>query len=173
MITALLDAGGQDGLITWADDTGNGITFPVLDDNQGLLANRWGVSGIPSYTLIGRDMSYIVVNGHPSAGQIEDALDEPVPDVDWDAPPDLEPEDSAAPGDVVDGESSGGAGPSAPAETYAGPWGGGPAPADGAGVASPYGGCAASVAPAGDVSSGLWLALVGVFGFVRRRRSSV
>jgi MYXO-CTERM domain-containing protein len=150
----------------------------VLDDDTGLLANRWGVSGIPSYTLIGRDMTYVVVNGYPSPSQIEAALDEPVPEVAWDAPPPLDPEDSAAPGDVVDGESTGGegvdgAGPSAPAETYAGPWGGGPAPADGAGVASPYGGCAASVAPTGDVPSGLWLALVGVLGFVRRRRDSL
>lgn len=143
----------------------------MLDDNASLLANRWGVSGIPSYTLIGRDMSYIVVNGYASAGQIEDALDEPVPEVDWDVPPPLDPEDSAEPGDVVDGESTGGEGQSAPAETFAGPWGGGPAPADGAGVASPYGGCAATVAPAGQTSSGLWLALVGLLGFVRRRRS--
>ena len=53
----------------------------MLDDNNGMLANRWGVSGIPSYTLIGRDMTYIVVNGNPSLGDIETALDEPVPEV--------------------------------------------------------------------------------------------
>ena len=47
MMTALLDSGGEDGLVNWADP--NGITFPILDDNQSLLANRWGVSGIPSY----------------------------------------------------------------------------------------------------------------------------
>jgi protein-disulfide isomerase-like protein with CxxC motif len=53
----------------------------VLDDNTGMLANRWGVSGIPSYTLIGRDMAYVIVNGYPSPSQIEAALDEPVPEV--------------------------------------------------------------------------------------------
>jgi MYXO-CTERM domain-containing protein len=158
-------------LITWADDIGNGITFPVLDDSQSLLANRWGVSGIPSYTLIGRDMTYIIVNGHASSGDIETALDEPVPDVEWDEPPALDPEDSAEPGDVVDGESTAGDGASSgPTETFAGPWGGGPAPSDGAGVASPYGGCAASVASGGGGVAAFWLACLGLFGLVRRRQ---
>jgi hypothetical protein len=145
----------------------------VLDDVGGGLASRWGVSGIPSYTLIGRDMTYIVVNGHPSDGQIEDALDEPVPEVEWDEPPPLEPGDSAEPGDV-DGEGGEGEGASPEAvETYAGPWGGGPAPSDAAGVASPYGGCAASIAPSGVGAAGLWLAFLGLFGLVARRRSQV
>ena len=88
--------------MNWADP--NGITFPILDDNESLLANRWGVSGIPSYTLIGRDMTYIVVNGYASPGQIEEALAEPVPEVEGDMPPALEPGDSADPGDVDGGE---------------------------------------------------------------------
>ena len=164
----MLDSGGQDGLITWADETGNGITFPVLDANEQLLANRWGVSGIPSYTLIGRDMTYVVVNGNPSASQIENALDEPVPEVEWDAPPPLNPEDSAEPGDVG-GEGEEGEGSSGPTETFAGPWGGGPAPADNAGIASPYGGCAANQAQGSSAAAGLWLAFLGLLGLGRRR----
>ena len=140
----------------------------MLDDNTGMLANRWGVSGIPSYTLIGRDMTYVVVNGYPSASDIEQALDEPVPDVEWDAPPALNPEDSAEPGDV-DGED-GGEGETSSADSFAGPWGGGPAPADNAGVASPYGGCAANQASGASTGAGLWLAFLGLLGLARRRQ---
>ena len=167
MMTALLDSGGEDGLVNWADP--NGITFPILDDNQSLLANRWGVSGIPSYTLIGRDMTYVVVNGYASPSQIEAALDEPVPEVEWDMPPPLEPGDSAEPGDVEDSEQEGSS--EGTSETYAGPWGGGPAPADAAGVASPYGGCSADVAQAPEGAAGFGLALLGLFGLWRRRQS--
>lgn len=153
--------------MNWADP--NGITFPILDDNESLLANRWGVSGIPSYTLIGRDMTYIVVNGYASPGQIEEALAEPVPEVEWDMPPALEPGDSADPGDV-DGGEDGESASAAPTDTYAGPWGGGPAPADGAGVASPYGGCAASLVSSETRMEGVFglLTLLGLLG-VRRR----
>lgn len=110
-------------------------------------------------------MEYIVVNGYPSASQIETALDEDVPEVDWNEPPSLEPGDSADPGGEGEGEGAGGALP----DTYAGPWGGGPAPADGAGVASPYGGCSASVAAVSGQASSLFLAVLLTLGFLRRR----
>ena len=122
--------------MNWADPNGT-LRFSTTTS---LLANRWGVSGIPSYTLIGRDMTYIVVNGYANPGQIEEAL-EPVPEVEWDMPPALEPGDSADPGDVDGGEDgeSASAAPTMPTARGAVALGGR------CGRVSPYGGCAASL----------------------------
>ena len=155
----------------WADEIGNGLTFPVLADEGGQIANRYGVSGIPAYTLISRTMEYLVlnVNGGINPADIEEALDEEWPDVPWNEPPPLEPGDSADPvegGGDGEGDVEGGGDVS----FEAGPFGGGAAPADGAGVASPYGGCAASLVDSGSAPSPVWLALLLGAGLLGRRR---
>lgn len=140
----------------WAEAPANDLTFPVLSDPQWTISNRFERDfGIPTYSLIGRNMELLIVDGWPSEAQIDAALDEPIPEVDWDVPPEL---DSAGSIDQ-DGES--------PA-TQSSPFGGGEAGLDDNGFISPYGGssCTASVAPG---SSWLACALVGLIGILRRR----
>ena len=71
---------------SWAEEYG--LTFPVLADPG------WGESskyeqngGIPTFHLLGRDLTIRILDGYPSAGDIEAALAEPMPEVEWDAPP--------------------------------------------------------------------------------------
>lgn len=91
------DANGQpateDTAARWAET--HGLHFPVLADPNWSVGNPIERdNNIPTFHLIGRDMTLRVIDGFVGTSQIEAALAEPVPEVSWDAPPDL---DDAAP----------------------------------------------------------------------------
>lgn len=142
----------------WAEAPGTALTFPILSDGGWSTANTYEVDNyIPSYSLIGRNMELLILDGSVSGAQISNALDEPIPEVEWEIPPELD--SAGAIGDDGDGESTAG---------ESSPFGGGDAGLDDNGFISPYGGssCTASVAPGG---SGLAFALVGLVAIFRRR----
>ncbi len=148
---------GMADLERWANAPGTPLTFPILSDGGWSVANAYEVDNyIPSYSLIGRNMEVLILDGSVSGAQISSALDEPIPEVEWDIPPELDSADGIGGGD---GES--------PA-SQSSPFGGGDAGLDDNGFISPYGGgsCQASMAPGG---SWLALALVALLGLVRRR----
>ena len=165
-----MDNDNQDSLVYWAEEIGGGLTFPVLDDANNQIAARYGVTGIPSYTLISRNMEYVIADGYATESDIETALEEAVPDVDWNEPPTLNPGDSAEPGDGEDEDEDSTETEGDTLAVEPGPFGGGAAPADAAGVASPYGGCSASIADEALAPSLGWLALLLGAGLVGRRR---
>jgi len=129
---------------SWAEEYG--LTFPVLADPGWGESNKYEQDfGIPTFHLIGRDMTIRVLDGYVGPGEIEDALAEPIPEVDWDEPPSLEDAEPVEPEPVDVGGGS-------PLSGSAG---------------SPFGGCAASVAGTSTGGAGL-LALLG--GLLWRRR---
>ena len=138
---------------SWAEEYG--LTFPVLADPG------WGESskyeqngGIPTFHLLGRDLTIRILDGYPSAGDIETALGEPMPEVEWDAPPSLD--------DWEEYEAEHGS-PALPTEASADPFMGG--------EATPFGGCSANLASSQGSGAGL-LALLGGMLMWRRRRSA-
>ncbi len=144
------------------------LTYPVLSDPNWGQGNRFERDGgIPTYSLISRTMELLVVDGSVTGSTIQSALDDPVPDVEWDMPPDLDdPDGTAAPADdAVDGEG---------VETEAaagGPFGGGDATQDAnGGFSPPYGGSACSAVGSGSASPWSLLGLLGFLGLARRRR---
>ena len=126
------------------------LTFPVLADPGWGESNKYEQDfGIPTFHLLGRDLTIRILDGYVSPEAIQEALDEPIPEVPWNEPPsadDLEELDLPV-------EESG-------------------SPLDGSSYESPFGGCAASYA--GGVSSG-WAAMLGLtalLGMIRRRRET-
>lgn len=86
------------------------MTFPVLDDSSQQGGSAIGLGGgIPHHMLIGRDMTARVVGSPPSSSQIEAALAEEWPEVDYPMPPSTGDDDDEAPDDG--GGSSGGDNP--------------------------------------------------------------
>lgn len=140
----------------WAEMPDQDQTFPILSDGGWEVSSSIELDGyIPSVTLIGRDMKLLIVDGMPSGAQIDQALDEPIPEVEWARPPDLDEVPEDADSDAAYHESS--------------PFGGGDMSRDDGGYVSPWGGagCSASLAPG---ACG-WLAVLafGVAGARRRR----
>lgn len=130
----------------WADQFG--LTFPVLADPGWGESNKYEQNGgIPTFHLLGRDLTIRILDGYPSAQDIQDALDEPIPEVPWDEPPSME---ELAEQPIEDD-------PIEPVEGGA---------FDGS-TAAPFGGCSANVSPAAP--TGL-LALLGLLGIGARRR---
>ncbi len=83
------------------------MTFPVLDDSSQQGGSAIGLGGgIPHHMLIGRDMTVRVVTNPPSSSQIEAALAEEWPEVDYPMPPSTGDDDDGA----LDGGGDGGDG---------------------------------------------------------------
>lgn len=148
------DMGGQtatqETCAGWADEFG--LTFPVLADPQ------WGESdkyeqngGIPTFHLLGRDMTIRMLDQYVTGADIQEALEEPWPEVEWEQPPDLEelaeqvadrPPETDASGDVFSASGDG----------------------------TPFGGCAASMAGRSPRGVAWLLTLFGALGLRRLRR---
>ena len=158
----------------WVEMPSNDLTFPILSDPQWGVSNRFERDfGIPTYSLIGRDMEILVVDGSVTPAKIEEALEAEVPEVDWNVPPDLDDTDDWEATDTSGSQDETNDGiPAAEQQAGVGPFGGGPAPPSRDGFTAPYGGCTASIAPlpASGKTTGLWLALAALLGFRRRRR---
>lgn len=78
---------GQAGVNTWSSDYG--FPFPILDDTDYTGSTAIGIGDyIPHHVLIGRDMTIRTLN-QPSDSEIQAALDEEWPDVEYPEPPDL------------------------------------------------------------------------------------
>ncbi len=61
----------------WATMPSNDQTFPILSDGGWSICSRWEQDGgIPTYSLIGRDMTYWTIDGNPSSSTINSALAE-------------------------------------------------------------------------------------------------
>ena len=146
------DAGGQpaDAELSerWADRFG--LTFPVLADPGWGESNKYEQDfGIPTFHLLGRDLTIRILDGYVSEQAIQDALDEPIPEVPWEAPPTLEELGAEPPDHTTEPVDQGGF--------------------DGT-AGAPYGGCSASLLPSGSPVGAV--ALVGLLGLtVRRRRA--
>ncbi len=129
----------------WADRFG--LTFPILADPGWVESNKYEQDfGIPTFHLLGRDLTIRILDGYVSAAAIQEALDEPVPEVPWDQPPAL---DEPVEGAVIESES----------------------PFEGSSEA-PFGGCSAHIAASAPTG---WAAMLGLFGLTalgRRRRTS-
>ena len=86
MITLLAETNSgsapeQGNLQSWASAPNNDLTFPVLSDPGWGVSNRYEIdNGIPTYSLIGRDMQILIRDGWPSPSDISSARAEPVPD---------------------------------------------------------------------------------------------
>ncbi|MCO4772416.1 MAG: hypothetical protein KDA24_20450 [Deltaproteobacteria bacterium] len=134
---------------SWAEDYG--LTFPVLADPGWGESNKYEQDfGIPTFHLLGRDLTIRTLDGFVSAGDIEAALAEPVPEVSWDEPPSIDDEyegdEAAAPVDpVVEGTPFTG------------------------GEATPFGGCSASVVSSSGGGAGLLAMLAGLLAWRRRK----
>lgn len=150
-------APSEEELMTWAERYGQ--TFPVLSDPGWGISNRFEKDfGIPTFSLIGRDMTLRIVDGYPSPTDIEAALAEPVPDVPWNEPPDLSGADVDTGDDVPTGASpfaTGGENVAAADPESAGP--------------SPFGGGAGCDSTPGEpVSAGLAALLLSAWALRRR-----
>jgi peroxiredoxin len=151
----------QDDLERWRDDFS--LTFPVVSDEGWAVSNGYEQDGgIPTYSLIGRDMTIRTLDGSHSDGEIEQLLAEEAPEVDWEMPEEQETTDDEVPAEGVDA-------PEVPATTDYTPFGGtGNAEAVDA-TPSPYGG--ASCNAGGNAgSAGLMFGLLGLMGLAIRRR---
>ncbi len=85
MIALMLD--GDPDVQKWVADYS--MTFPVLADPSYTGSNNIGLGGgIPHHALIGRDMTMRVFMYEPSEQEIEAALAEEWPDVEYPVPPD-------------------------------------------------------------------------------------
>ena len=88
---------GTAGVNTWASNYG--FPFPILDDESYGGSGAIGIGDyIPHHVLIGRDMTILTAN-QPSDSEIQAALDEEWPEVEYPVPPDL-----SDPGDDDDDE---------------------------------------------------------------------
>jgi len=80
-----------------------GMTFPVLSDQAQQGGTAIGIGGgIPHHMLIGRDMTARVVVNPPSSSQIEAALAEEWPEVDYPVPPTAPEVDDSLPDESAD-----------------------------------------------------------------------
>ena len=146
----------------WVDDYS--ITHPVLEDTGWAVSNRYERdNGIPTFSVIGRDMTLRTVDAYSEnvnyEAVIQEALAEEPPVVEWDEPPELTD---------GDGGGEGGAGDLALAEVDS-PFGGAGGTAELDSADSPYGGASCSAVGG---SSGGWLAvLLGRLAVLRRRTS--
>ena len=146
------DQGGQPGGLEltqrWADQFN--LTFPVLADPGWTESNKYEQDfGIPTFHLLGRDLSIRILDGYVSEDAIQEALDEPIPDVEGDEPRGL---DELVEVDVEEEE------PVMSESPFEG------------NAETPYGGCSANVAASSPTG---WMALLGLFGLTalgRRRR---
>ena len=77
------NTGGAPSQATLQNWTGGyGISFPVLSDPGWTINSRFEVDNyIPSYTLIGRDMTIRIKDGWPSTTDYANALDEEWPEL--------------------------------------------------------------------------------------------
>lgn len=155
MITLL----GEGDHVAWAEEYG--LTFPVLADPNWGESNKYEQNGgIPTFHLLGRDLTIRILDGYPSEADIQEALDEPVPTVEWNAPPSLEEP-------IPEGQEAEGSTDTATTEPVLaeGPYGGG------AYSGPPMGGCAATLAASS--AHGIASLLIGLFslgGLAARRR---
>jgi|GEM_PF-1946385 len=154
MITLL----GEGDHVAWAEEYG--LTFPVLADPNWGESNKYEQNGgIPTFHLLGRDLTIRILDGYPSEADIQEALDEPVPEVEWNAPPSLDEP-------VPEGQEAEGSTDTAAEPILAeGPYGGG------AYSGPPMGGCAATLAASS--AHGIASLLIGLFslgGLAARRR---
>lgn len=157
----------QEVLAEWRDEFG--VSFPVVGDEAWAVSNGYEQDGgIPTFSLIGRDMTIRTLDVGHGDGLIQQLLDEEVPEVEWDLPGD---------GQVVDEAPEGGEGedgeavetPEVPAVTGYTPFGGtGNAEAADADVPAPYGGAACNAGGSNAGSLALLFGLLGLAG-VRRR----
>ncbi len=101
---------GTTGVNTWASNYG--FPFPILDDEANAGSGAIGIGDyIPYHVLIGRDMTIRVLDGQPSDSDIQAALDEEWPEVEYPVPPDLEnpgdDDDDEVPDEELDTDLSG------------------------------------------------------------------
>ena len=150
----------QDDVELWRDDFE--LTFPVVADPGWVVSNGYEQdSGIPTYSLIGRDMTLRTLDGPTHSNEeIMELLDEDVPEVEWELPTELETTDDL-PGDDADT-------PEVPQVTAYTPFGGSgnAEAADEGSVPAPYGGASCST---GGSAGSLGL-LLGLLGLAIRRR---
>lgn len=153
MITLL----GEGDHVAWAEEYG--LTFPVLADPGWAESNKYEQDhGIPTFHLLGRDLTIRILDGHPSDADIQEALDEPVPEVEWNEPPSLDEP-------VPEGQDT-----EATTETKPvlaeGPFGGGSYSGS-----PPMGGCVATLAAgATPGAASLLIGLLSLSGVATRRR---
>jgi len=81
---------GEGNASSWA--SGHNLSHPVLQDNGWQVSDRWELdNGIPSFTVIGRDMTLRTVDAYYQNQDYEQvvyqALGESVPEVEWNEPP--------------------------------------------------------------------------------------
>ena len=73
---------------TWANT--HGITHPVVTDPvfeyADLFVQGKGSFGIPTYTILNRELEIVSWDGVLDEGLVLDLLSEPVPNVDWPMP---------------------------------------------------------------------------------------
>jgi peroxiredoxin len=148
----------QDDLERWRDDFS--VTFPVVSDEGWAVSNGYEQDGgIPTFSLIGRDMTLRTLDAGHSDGEIESLLAEEAPEVEWDMPEALE---------TTDEDPEAGDAPEVPQVTAYTPFGGtGNAEAtDAEAPPAAFGGASCS-AGGGAGSLGL---LLGLLGLAIRRR---
>lgn len=157
------DVGSQpaelDAVIRWRDDFD--LTFPVVADPGWAVSNGYEQDdGIPTYSLVGRDMTLRTLDGSHSDAEIEALLEEEIPEVEWDMPTELEISDDAPADESEEAD--------VPQVTAYTPFGGSgnAEAADADSVPAPYGGASCSTG-GGAGSFGLLLGLLGLA--VRRR----
>ena len=159
MITLL----GEGDHVAWAETYG--LTFPVLTDPGWAESNKYEQDhGIPTFHLLGRDLTIRILDGQVSESAIQEALDEPVPEVDWDAPPPL---DEPMTEEALDVEGDEGDEAQAEPQFRESPFGGGEY------SGPPMGGCRTDLtsgSPSGD--GGLLLGFLALLGWVGTRRRS-
>lgn len=148
------DMGGQPGnqetSARWADEFD--LTFPVLADPQWVESFKYRQdSGIPSFYLLGRDLTIRILDQYVTGADIQEALAEPWPEVEWEQPPDLEELAEQLANRNPEGDASG--------DVFA-------AGGDG----TPFGGCAASIGGRSPVGFAWLLTLLGALGLRRIRR---
>ena len=186
MITLLAETNGgqapeQADLESWAEAPSQDLTFPVLSDPSWTISNRFEVdNGIPTYSLISRNMEILIKDGWPSASDLSNGLDEEVDDVAWNRPPDLDDPDAIAEyegreSNVEGGDSSadstneGGGTTVAPAGEGRSPYGSG---GGGEYPGAPYGGGACSLGASSSAGAFGLALLGGLLPGIRRRRRS-
>lgn len=124
------------------------LTFPVLADPGWGESNKYEQDfGIPTFHLLGRDLTIRILDGFVSPAAIQEALDEPIPEVPWDEPPSADEVEEVEIPDELSGN-----------------------PLDGSAAETPFGGCSASVAGGSSTGWAAMLGLVGLLGIIRRGR---
>lgn len=148
------DMGGQtatqETCAGWADEFE--LTFPVLADPQWGESNKYEQNGgIPTFHLLGRDLTIRMLDQYVTGADIQEALEEPWPEVEWEQPPDLEELAEQVANTTPEADASG--------DVFA-------AGGDG----TPFGGCAASMTGDAPVGFAWILAILGAVGLRRARK---